>query len=110
MGDGDFFYYGIKSHSEMHALMQEKNVLLLVGFSYCEKPKECPSTRFSSSCCADLENKVCQQCFIGKVRHALPHANSYVAIVPTINAIGEEVVQLQQAFPERKILFLHHFL
>jgi hypothetical protein len=79
---------------------------LLVGFSYCEKPKECPSVRFSNVCKADRDNLVCQQCFIGKVRHALPQARTHIAIVPTINAIGEEVVRLQEAHPEKKILFL----
>ena len=104
--EGSFFYYGIKSLAEMQGLMREENTLLLVGFSYCEKPKECPSTRFSASCCADLNNKICQQCFIGKVKHALPRTNTRTVIVPTINAIGEEVVLLQRSFPQKKIIFL----
>jgi hypothetical protein len=103
---GDFFYYGVKGFSHMQELLKQDDTILLVGFSYCEKPKECPAVRFSNKCIADEELRVCQQCFIGKVRHALPHARTIFTIVPTINAIGEEVVQAITANPNKKLLFL----
>jgi hypothetical protein len=104
--EGDFFYYGIKNLSHMHEILKQDDTMLFVGFSYCEKPKECPALRFSNACIADEENKVCQQCFIGKVRHALPSVHTIFSIAPTINAIGEELVQAITANPNKQMVFL----
>ena len=104
--EGDFFYYGVNNLHHMHELMKQEDTLLIVGFSYCEKPKECPAVRFSNACIADENHLVCQQCFIGKIRHALPMARTIFSIVPTVNAIAEEVVRAITKFPNKKILFL----
>src|SRR5690242_20694732 len=41
--DGDAFLYGIKSQSSWEEKLTHKEALLVVGFSYCHKPLECPS-------------------------------------------------------------------
>jgi hypothetical protein len=45
--EGDFFLYGISSQVAFEELLQEKDTLLVMGFSYCHKPFECPSGRFT---------------------------------------------------------------
>lgn len=104
--EGDFFCYGMQSKKDFYKHMQDENTLLVTGFSYCEKPKECPSGRFSNQCMADEDHNVCRQCFIGKVRHALPRERTLFTIVPTINAIGEEISRAITAHKNKKILFL----
>ena len=68
--DGDFFLYGVKSVEEFAGLVADPNSLFVVGFSYCHKPFECPSGRFTDACIHDISNPVCRQCFIGKCVHA----------------------------------------
>lgn len=104
--EGDLYFYGVKTIDEMHALMQREDALLIVGFSYCEKPHECPCGRFSEGCSADLSDQVCQQCFIGKVMHSLPHSKTIPLVIPTVNAIGVHILEVLQAFPNHKVLFL----
>ena len=104
--DDDLFFYGVKNISDIHERMKQEDSIVLVGFSYCEKPRECPAIRFSSACIADEGHSVCQQCFIGKVRHALPLERTIFAVVPTINAIGEEVIRAIDTYKSKKIIFL----
>ncbi len=104
--DGDLFLYGISSVDEMKKLMEDKNSVLIVGFSYCEKPHECPSGRFTDTCVRDLENPVCRQCFIGKSLHTLPVENTVPLIIPTIHYIGEKVFEVIEAMKGKRVLFL----
>jgi hypothetical protein len=104
--EGDFFFYGIKNFDEMLSILKREDSVLLVGFSYCQKSKSCPSKRFSDRCRVDEENEICQQCFIGKMNHFLPKERTISVCVPTINAIGEEVVAAKKRFPGKNIVFL----
>jgi hypothetical protein len=106
--NGDFFFYGIPSMEEFQELAKEKDVLFVIGFSYCHKPFECPSGRFSSDCIHDPENPICRQCFIGKAVNALPlqHKNILPLFIPTVHYIGEKMFELTDAHPDKKILFL----
>ena len=70
--EGDFFLYGVSSVQEYRKLLEDPERLFVVGFSYCEKPFECPSGRFTPKCIRDPENQVCRQCNIGKCLNALP--------------------------------------
>ncbi len=104
---GDFFFYGIENETKFRELAQQKDVLLVIGFSYCHKPFECPSGRFSSECIHDPENAVCRQCFIGKAVNALPSDKNIVPLfIPTIHYIGEKIFEFTEANPDKKILFL----
>ncbi len=106
--DGDFFLYGLNSVDAFHTAMSEGDPLLVVGFSYCHKPHECPSGRFSPDCQHALENPVCRQCFIGKTVHALPLQQRSITplFIPTIHYIGEELFKLKEQHPKRPLLFL----
>ncbi|MBS0621223.1 MAG: hypothetical protein JSS61_07195 [Verrucomicrobia bacterium] len=105
--DGDFFLYGVESVAAFKEALQEKETLFVIGFSYCHKPFECPSGRFSDQCLHDPEHAVCRQCFIGKIRYLLPKQEHIVTLViPTVHYIGEQLFILSQANPEKKIVYL----
>jgi hypothetical protein len=105
--DGDFFFYGLDSMEEFQKLVKQKETLFVIGFSYCHKPFECPSGRFSSECIHDPENPTCRQCFIGKAVNALPSQQNIVPLfIPTVHYIGEKMFELTDAYPDKKILFL----
>ena len=102
----DLFLYGITSPKEMKELMKREDAVLVVGFSYCQKPHECPCLRFSDACIHSLDSPVCRQCSIGKAMHALPRKATIPVIVPTINAIGKTILETIDAFPNKRILFV----
>lgn len=104
--DGDFFLYGMQNKKEFEKLLQQPDTLLVVGFSYCHKPFECPSGRFTSDCVHDLESLVCQQCFIGKMLHSLPKENVVPLIIPTVHYIGGKIFELVHQYPDKKVIFL----
>ncbi len=105
---GDFFLYGVNSVAQFQDLLQEKEILVVIGFSYCHKPYECPSGRFSSDCIHDPENPVCRQCFIGKAVNAMPlhQENILPLFIPTIHYIGEKMFEIADRNPDKKIRFL----
>ena len=102
----DLFFYGITSSEAMEELMKRDDTVLVVGFSYCQKPHECPCTRFSDGCTHCLDNPVCRQCTIGKAMHSLPHSATIPVIVPTINAIGKTILETVDAFPNKRVAFV----
>lgn len=104
--DGDFFLYGIDSVAEFEKLVSDDNNIFVLGFSYCEKPFECPSGRFTDQCIHDPENPVCRQCFIGKAVNALPEKNTFPLFIPTIHYIGGKIFDIVHANPGKKVLFL----
>lgn len=104
--DKDFFFYGIKSIKEYEEKLLEKNTLFLLGFSYCHKPLECPSGRFTDLCIRDSSSSVCSQCFIGKCLHACPNKETKIAIIPTVHYIGQKIFEILEENPEKEILFL----
>lgn len=103
--DGDFFLYGLPSVEAFEKLASSSHSLLVVGFSYCQKPHECPSGRFNDQCLRDTSNPICQQCDIGKVMHALPY-QAIPLLIPTVHYIGEKIFELVQAHPNKHVLFL----
>ncbi len=104
--DGDFFLYGIKEWDQFEELLKNQDNLLVVGFSYCHKPFECPSGRFTPDCIHDPENPVCRQCFIGKAINALPEHNTFPVLIPTIHYIGAQILKILHANPGKKVIFI----
>lgn len=102
----DFFFYGIRDEEEFKTLLHDENSLLIVGFSYCHKPFECPSGRFTDQCIHDAQNPVCRQCFIGKCSNALPQRKTVPLYIPTVHYICGKILDLKKEFPEKQILFL----
>lgn len=103
--EGDFFLYGIPSVNFFEKLCHNKKAKIVVGFSYCQKPFECPEGRFSKGCLADPNHEVCRQCDIGKII-AASEEKMIPIVIPTVHAIGEMLFELKERFPNKKILFL----
>lgn len=103
---GDFFFYGIKSLKEFEKLLKQEDNVFVVGFSYCHKPFECPSGRFTDACIHDPNNPVCRQCFIGKCINALPEKKCVPLLIPTIHYIGKEIFDVVHNNPNKKVIFM----
>ena len=103
--DDDFFFYGVSNEEEFKALVNQPDTLLVVGFSYCEKPHECPVSRFTPDCIHDPEHPVCRQCFVGKTINMLPENQTIPLIIPTIHYIAEQIFKIIEANPGKKVLF-----
>lgn len=104
--EGDLFLYGLKSVEAFEEALKKPDNLFVIGFSYCEKPFECPSGRFTDQCQHDAQNLVCQQCFIGKAMHALPKTNVFPLLIPTVHYIGAKIFDIVHNHPGKKVVFL----
>jgi hypothetical protein len=104
--EGDFFFYGVKNVEDFKQLLSKEQTILVLGFSYCHKPFECPSGRFTSECIHARENPVCRQCFIGKAVHALPKVDAIPLFIPTVHYIGGKIFEILHAHPTKKLLFI----
>lgn len=102
--DGDFFLYGIDSLKQFEGLSSDQSLLFVLGFSYCHKPFECPSGRFTDQCVHDLENPVCKQCFIGKAVHA--SRNVIPLFIPTVHYIGGKILDIIHENPGKRVIFM----
>lgn len=103
---GDFFLYGIDSLTQFEELLKDRSALFVLGFSYCHKPFECPSGRFTPDCIHDPDNLVCQQCFIGKAVHAATSKQTIPLFIPTIHYIGGKIFEIVHQHPGKPILFM----
>lgn len=104
--DGDFFLYGIADVADFVRRLEQPNAVLVVGFSYCHKPFECPAGRFTDQCSHDQNSPVCGQCFIGKAVHSLPEVRVIPLFITTVHYIGEQMIAARAAWPDHEVLFL----
>ena len=104
--DGDFFFYGLKNTGEFKELLARPDSVLIIGFSYCHKPFECPSGRFTQDCVHDQEHPVCGQCFIGKCMHSAPQKQLVPVFITTVHQIGEVIVRQTKNNPTQRITFI----
>ena len=104
--EGDFFLYGVSSLSQFETLLQDPHSILILGFSYCHKPFECPSGRFTDQCIHDPQHPVCQQCFIGKAVEAGKADQTIPVFIPTIHYIGGKVFEIVHRYPGQRVLFI----
>lgn len=104
--EGDFFLYGVHSINQLEELLKDSQAILVLGFSYCHKPFECPSGRFTPDCVRDMNNAVCQQCFIGKCIEAATPCQTIPLLIPTIHYIGGKIFEIVHHHPDRPVLFI----
>jgi len=104
--DDDFFLYGLQNEAEFKQLLAKPNSKLVIGFSYCHKPFECPSGRFTQECIHDDTSPVCGQCFIGKCVHSLPSKQVLPVFITTVHQIGEVIVKEVKKHPELEITYI----
>lgn len=103
--DGDFFFYGLSSTDQFLKLAADPQTITVVGYSYCEKPFDCPSSRFSPDCLASHDSLICRSCHVGKAKYLLPE-KVVVLSIPDVHMIGRELLELQKKNPGKQILFL----
>lgn len=104
--EGDFFLYGLSSTQAFEKKLQDPNRLFVLGFSYCHKPFECPSGRFTDQCIHDPSHLVCSQCFIGKCCNLIQKQNTQIYLIPTVHYIGKKMLELAHEHPKKQPLFL----
>ena len=104
--DGDFFLYGLKKLADFEAQLDDTDTVLVVGFSYCHKPFECPAGRFTDACIHDADDPVCGQCFIGKCVHSLPDTQVVPLFITTVHYIGEKMIEAQKNWPKNNVIFI----
>lgn len=104
--EGDFFLYGVDSLKQFEELLKDQNALFVLGFSYCHKPFECPSGRFTSDCMNDKDSLVCRQCFIGKASSAAASGKAILLSIPTVHYIGGKIFEIVHENPGRRVLFM----
>lgn len=105
--DEDFFFYGVVDEAQWLKEVRGSDTLLVLGFSYCHKPLECPSGRFTDRCVNDREDPVCQGCFISQLRLVERYVDRvHFVMIPTVHAIGHELFKLRAKHPDKKLLFL----
>lgn len=104
--EGDFFLYGLQSIKQFKDLLDDPQAIFVLGFSYCHKPFECPSGRFTPDCIHDVNNLVCQQCFIGKAVHAAAGTPVIPLFIPTVHYIGGKIFEIVHQNPGKQVLFI----
>lgn len=104
--EGDFFLYGVDSVKQFKDKLANPDAIFVLGFSYCHKPFECPSGRFTSKCIHDPENAICRQCFIGKAVNSAQSKNVIPLFIPTVHYIGGKIFKIAHKFPNKQILFI----
>ncbi|MGM0439713.1 MAG: hypothetical protein ACQEP8_01195 [Chlamydiota bacterium] len=104
--EGDLFLYNLKSLADFKDQLRDDDSLLIVGFSYCHKPFECPAKRFSTHCNANPDDPVCRQCYIGKAFNFLPQERIIPLVITTTHYIGEQIFKIVHQNPGRKIFFM----
>ncbi len=103
---GDLFFYGLQDKKEFKRLTSQEKTIVVLGFSYCHKPFECPAGRFTAACHNDTNNPICNQCFIGKCSTLAAHTKAQVFYIPTIHHIGEKLFEVIHQNPGRPVVFL----
>lgn len=93
-------FFGVKNFLHFQKLLKNPNNLLFLGFSYCHKPKNCPSLFFSPLCNFDKNCQICQNCDIGKYK---PHNP---IIITTVNYLAKKLLEIKSQNPDRQILFI----
>ena len=104
--EGDFFLYNTKSLESFKQLLENPNAIFILGFSYCHKPFECPSGRFTPDCIQDPENVICRQCFIGKATEAASQSSCTLIWIPTIHYVGAKIFEIVHQNPGKPIVFM----
>jgi len=101
----DLFLFNLKNFEDFQKHLSNKNTLLIMGFSYCMKPKLCPKKRFSPDCIHDLNHSICSTCFIGKCINLMSKEDIFL-IIPDVYYISGNLIDIKKNHPDREIIFL----
>ncbi|ACZ32611.1 conserved hypothetical protein [Chlamydia pneumoniae LPCoLN] len=102
--EGNLFFYGCSNIEDILEEMRRPHRILLLGFSYCQKPKACPEGRFNDACRYDPSHPTCASCSIGTMMRL--NARRYTTvIIPTFIDIAKHLHTLKKRYPGYQILF-----
>ena len=93
------YLFGVATLSEFKNLLKDEKIPLILGFSYCQKPKNCKAPRFSSHC---LGSK-CSKCLISKY---ISRRNVYSISIPTVNYLGQQIYEIIKKKPSQVIFII----
>jgi hypothetical protein len=87
----NLFLFGFREIKDFKKTLKEQNNIFL-GFSYCQKPLQCPQQRFSNKCFFDDLNQTCQKCFIGTCK-----GNNIIPFIITDTfSLGKKVFEISK--------------
>ncbi|SPN73842.1 hypothetical protein C10C_0695 [Chlamydia serpentis] len=101
---GNLFFYNCNTVNDLIEELNCPNRKLLIGFSYCQKPKRCPKGRFNDACQYDPTNPICTSCSIGTMM-CLNVYRYDIVIIPTFIDIAKHLYALKKRYPKDQILF-----
>lgn len=99
--EGHLRFFGCSSLDDLVSSMDESS-FLVVGVSYCQKPRRCPRGRFNDACSYNEKNEICRACPIPKFQRVCDH----VLIIPTFLYIAEYLCQVVRNHPNQKVYFV----
>lgn len=102
--DNDVFLFKMRNINDLQRKTEDKNALFVFGFSYCQKPKDCPVGKFTPSC-SPIKNSVCLNCFIGKCFKMSSNRDQFL-VIPDIYYISVKLTELIQRNPKKEIVFV----
>lgn len=98
-------YFNIKSYEDfIKEATDDKNVFIF-GLSYCQRPKNCISPRFSNKCDFDDKNETCRDCFIAKYLKE-KNLNDHFFIITDVRYISEKIIEILKKVPSKKLFFV----
>ena len=101
--NNNIFLFNLKNLKSIDKYIQDKSYQIIWGFSYCQKPVNCPKKRFSSECIYDVNNPVCKNCYICKCANLI-HKDDKFLVIPDVKYIGKELIKIHN--DNKKICFV----
>ncbi len=105
ISQGGYFFHGLNNLIDLERALCADNTYLFIGLSYCQKPFDCPSQRFSEECRAS-SHPACNECLIGNVSRNFSSHTSCIVTIPTIFFLAKKMMQIKEEHPSKQILFL----
>ena len=54
----DYYYFNLINYNDLRKKLSNKSSILILGFSYCHKPFNFPSKRFTDKCIKEHNNQI----------------------------------------------------
>ena len=96
------YLYGFKEVKDFKKKLTSKDTLLILGISYCQRPKNCPAIRFSNMC--PIKHDICSICPYFSFAQ-LPRKDDSFIMIATALDLGKKIIQMQRKYPKKEILF-----
>ena len=81
---GNFYLINIKNLKS-----KKKAKKIFIAISYCQKPKNCPSKKFSENCFKNSKSEICKNCQFFKISKPL-------YFITTVSEFAKKILQLKK--------------